>query len=159
MIEYLMNPSSKVSKAQFELWYHETGRHKIIVINVGNLGELLAGNLENIQQDQELVAVVHQLQRIIATRMETAIRYRQNLIKYQARFNEFNDARSLDHYFEADDDWMYDRSELRDSRELLLILKGLSYAYSTQSYFAAGVVENLEEFAGYLKERENKAQQ
>lgn len=62
IIDSLLNPESNNEISSYKEAVDLDGRYSIIEVNVGNLGELLSGKLDNICRSRDLVVKVHDLQ-------------------------------------------------------------------------------------------------
>ena len=150
ILDYLLNPESNIDFESYKEAVDFAGRYRIIVINVGNLGELLSGELDNVYRNPALVVKVHDIQNKLEVNLEVAQRFARRLEKHQGELIDLSSQRYLENYPIDNQDWRYDSESLRNSPRFLESIRNLSDAYSTYSLFANRTAVDLSEFKAYL---------
>jgi hypothetical protein len=152
IIDYLLNPNSNIDFESFRTAHNMAGRYGVIVLNVGNLGELLSGDLSNISNNRALVVKVHELQNIIETESEVAERMTRRLEEYQRNLIEFESRRYLRNYPQQDSDLQdYDTTYFSQSSQYMETISGLTLSYNVYSDFATRISRDLKDFKGYIE--------
>jgi hypothetical protein len=123
------------------------------VINVGNLGELLSGELGNIYLDPELVVKVHDIQNKLEVNLEVAQRFARRIEKHQGELIDLSSQRYIENYSIDNQDWRYDSEYFRNSPRFLNSIRNLSNAYSTYSVISNRIAVELSDFKAYLDDK------
>lgn len=147
IIDYLLDPKSTIDFESYKEAIDMAGRYGIIVTNVGNLGKLLSGDIDDIYRNQPLILKVQELQTNLLVKEEVASRFTQKLEIYQGQFIEFSSRMYLSNYAkQGDESWKYDAEILRKSPQFMETIKNLQFYYSVYSNFGDAIAEDLKNF-------------
>jgi hypothetical protein len=151
IIDYLLDPKSAIDFESYKEAMDMVGRYGIIVTNVGNLGKLLSGDLDDIYRNPALVLKVQALQTKLLVKEEITGRFTQKLEIYQGQFLEFSNRMYLANYGkQGDEAWIYDVEMLRKSPEFMELIKNLQFYYRVYSDFGDNIAEDLKTFKKHL---------
>jgi hypothetical protein len=151
IIDYLLDPKSAIDFESYKEAMDMVGRYGIIVTNVGNLGKLLSGDLDDIYRNPTLVLKVQELQTKLLVKEEVTDRFTQKLEIYQGQFLEFSNRMYLANYGkQSDEAWIYDVDMLRETPEFMETIKNLQFYYSVYSNFGNAIAQDLKKFKEHL---------
>ena len=151
IIDYLLDPKSTIDIESYKEAMDMAGRYGIIVTNVGNLGKLLSGDLDDIYRNPVLVLKVQELQTKLLVKEEITDRFTQKLEIYQGQFLEFSNRMYLANYGkQSDDSWIYDVEMLRKSPQFMEMIKNLQFYYGVYSNFGNAIAQDLKKFKEHL---------
>ncbi|MEH6746612.1 MAG: DUF6090 family protein [Maribacter arcticus] len=151
IIDYLLDPKSTVDFESYKEAMEMAGRYGIIVTNVGNLGKLLSGDLDDIYRNPALVLKVQELQTNLLVKEEVTDRFTQKLAIYQGQVIEFSNRMELANYGkQGDDSWIYDVEMLRKAPQFMENIKNLQFYYRVYSNFGNAIAQDLEKFKEHL---------
>ena len=151
IIDYLLDPKSTIDFESYKEAMDMAGRYGIIVTNVGNLGKLLSGDLDDIYRNPALVSKVQELQTNLLVKEETTDRFTHKLEIYQGQVIEFSNRMELSNYGKQGDAyWIYDVEILRKSPQFMETIKHLQFYYRVYSNFGGAIAEDLKNFKEHL---------
>lgn len=151
IIDYLLDPKSTIDIESYKEAMDMVGRYGIIVTNVGNLGKLLYGDLDDIYRNPALVLKMQELQTKLLVKEEVTDRFTQKLETYQGQFLEFSNRMYLANYGkQGDEAWIYDVEMLRKTPEFMETIKNLQFYYRVYSNFGDAITQDLKKFKEHL---------
>lgn len=151
IIDYLLDSKRAIDFESYKEAMDMVGRYGIIVTNVGNLGKLLSGDLDDIYRNPTLVLKVQELQTKLLVKEEVTDRFTQKLEIYQGQFLEFSNRMYLANYGkQSDEAWIGDVNMLRKTPEFMETIKNLQFYYSVYSNFGNAIAQDLKKFREHL---------
>ena len=151
IIDYLLDPKSTIDFESYKEAMEMAGRYGIIVTNVGNLGKLLSGDLDDIYRNPALVRKVQELQTKLLVKEEITDRFTQKLEIYQGQVIEFSNRIELSNYLkQGDASWINDIEILKKSPQFMETIKNLQFYYRVYSNFGDKIAEDLKKFKEHL---------
>ena len=153
MIDFLLGDTSRMDFNTFKTSKNLAGRHGIVVLDVGYLGELLAGNIERVDNDKDLIMEVHKVQNSLEVDKEVLTRWGDRLSKYQKELKELTSQRYIENYPKKEEKWLYDYEYLSNSSKFLESNRNLVSTYEVYGKVANRAADALRSFKTYLEQR------